>query len=171
MSLTVGRKEYFLESSDDLHSTASHNLAEIAENVRWFTTLVIASITALAGYRQLQGEHSLSFAFAIIVSLLCLSLFLFLIAVLAAQFRRAALSRRVNDFTATVHMLENDPNVAPSKAETQLGTLIDSVRADVLKISGWPSWFEVIGVVVFVVAALFAVPLILFVELLTVLFS
>jgi len=171
MALTPTRKTYFLESTTGLLSAGSRELAEIAENVRWFTTLAIAGIAALAGYRKLTGATSLSFAFAVIVSLICLSLLFFLIAALVAQFKRAGLAKNVNVFVEQVHVLDSDGSVAPYVADTKLDAEIARIRTDVLKVSGVPSWFEVIGVTVFVVAALLAVPLVLFVELLSALFS
>lgn len=170
MAIDPSLKEKMLSLTMTLHSNASHDLADIDANVRWFTTLVLASIAALAGYRQLQGAESLSPHIALIVLMLCTSLLMFVFAVLVAQMRRATFSREVSGFIENIHELDGNDKISPEAAKDELQAQSEKLRKSAFQLAKHPDLCQFFGLVLFVLSSVFATVLILFEEVFVAIF-
>ncbi|USZ51073.1 hypothetical protein [Halomonas sp. DN3] len=164
MAIDSNFKEQMLSLTTTLHSNASRDLADIDANVRWFTTLVLASIAALAGYRQLQGAESLSPHLALIVLMLCISLLMFVFAVLIAQIRRASFSRRVAGFIEKIHELDRDDQMSPQGAKDELQKQSENLRKSAFQLAKHPDLCQFYGLLLFVLSSVVATFFILFEE-------
>lgn len=171
MAIDSNTKEKMLLLTTTLHSNASRDLADIDTNVRWFTTLVLASIAALAGYRQLQGAVALSPHLAIIVLMLCITLLLFVLAVLIAQLRRADFSRKVSAFIDKVHEMGGDDKISPQDAKEYLEQKSEQLRKNAFQLAKHPSLCQFFGLVLFILSAIFATLFILLEEMFIAIFA
>lgn len=171
MALSPGSKERLLDAGARLQNLASDSLKDLLDDVRWFTTLVLASIGALGAYRELQDAKSLSLPIAIVVVLLCLTLFVFLITVITANYMKGNLNRAIHGFTEQVLEIADDNNLAPIEGERRLEASLVSLRRHHSAVVERPQTLHFAGVAAFLIAALIGIIFVVFSEVLLALFG
>jgi hypothetical protein len=171
MALSADAKEQFLNAGTRLQELAGDSLKDLLEDVRWFTTLVLASIGGLGAYRELQEAKSLSLPFAIVVVLLCLTLLVLLLTVLTATEMKRRFGHDIHDFTDTVLRTANDDNLAPRDGERLLEQSLMILRRRHSSIVERPQLLQFIGIAAFLIAALIGVIFVLFSEVLVAIFG
>lgn len=169
--LDADQKERLLATSTTLQSAVAQEFSVIAEDVRWFATLAVAGMAALAGYRELEGQNSLSAGFALIVVLLCLSLLFFLASVLSSQLKRRGVTNELISFTSLIQDLDADRQKLPDVGLKEARDAVEPLRKRVLQAARGPRSFELWGVGLLIVAVALAAPLVLFTEISKAIFS
>jgi hypothetical protein len=153
-----------------MYTIYTGELEAIVSNIRWLTTLVLAEIAGLAGYRELRGEKTLSIGFAFVILILSISLFIFLVTVIMARYELrksgVALEQGLSGVNREDQRCSNDDNIAPREARERISPVVDGLIHQFISLTKLPKLTELLGILFFVLGSLIAAIATFFSELL-----
>lgn len=154
-----------------LTGTYADDLEAIISNIRWISTLILAEMAGLAGYRQLTEEGGLSVPFALVVVMLAASLVCLVWAAIVARNERRNLSLKLHRFISDCNSIARNTGIAQDMQIAQIQDQEDGVYAAISDPSESSKFLEAVGLSLFAFASVVAGLFVLIGEIMQALFD